>query len=327
MLSTSPAVRIAGGSVRSRFASAPDGQSHLRNSKTMNSYRILSGASLLAFSTLVTSPQANAADAPAPESAASAPAATPFMTTTANVNLVSDYRFRGTDQTWGKPAVQGGADLVLANGVYAGTWASNVSGNSYPGGSLEVDYYAGYNGKINDDFGYTVGGYGYYYPGANYDKSACPSAAYPAPCALPSQSLNTFELNAGVSWKWISYKLSVSTGDYFGANASTGYSGHTSGTLYHDLSATWAIADDISLVGHVGHTDVKASYGGINPDYTDYRLTLSKTFTGGWSVSAAGAGANNNKFFRPPTGGLSAANGDTRNLNKPVLIVQVGRTF
>lgn len=285
----------------------------------MKSTLIPSGASVLAFAALVAAPQAQAAEAPAP---------TPFVTATANINLASDYRFRGIDQTWGKPAVQGGADLTLANGVYAGVWASNVSGNSYPGGNLETDWYAGYNGKIDDDFGFTVGGYGYVYPGANFDKSACPSAAYPAPCAgLPSQTLNTFELNAGVSWKWISYKLSVSTGDYFGANASTGYSGHTSGTLYHDLSATWAITDDVSLVGHVGHTDVKATYAGINPDYTDYRVTISKTFAGGWSVSAAGAGANNDRFYRPPVGGLSFANGQVRNLNKPVFIVQVGRTF
>ena len=295
----------------------------------MNPYRILTGTSVLAFTVLAASPQAHAADAAAaPDAAASAPAPTPFVTATSNVNIVSDYRFRGIDQTWGKPAVQGGADLAFANGLYAGVWASNVSGNSYPGGGLEMDYYAGYNSKIDDDLGYTVGGYGYYYPGANFDKSACPSAAYPAPCAaLPSQGLNTFELNAGVSWKWISYKLSVSTGDYFGANRSTGYSGHTSGTLYHDVTVTWPIADDISLVGHVGHTDVKATYAGMNPDYTDYRLTLGKTFSGGWSVSAAGAGANNNRFYRPPVGGLSYGNGDTRNVNKPVLILQVGRTF
>jgi len=117
----------------------------------MKSTLILAGTSVLAFSTLVTAPQAQAADAPA---------ATPFITATTNINLVSDYRFRGIDQTWGKPAVQGGADLTLANGIYAGVWASNVSGNSYSGGSLETDWYAGYNGKFSDDFGYTVGGYG-----------------------------------------------------------------------------------------------------------------------------------------------------------------------
>ena len=54
---------------------------------------------------------------------------------------------------------------------------------------------------------------------------------------------------------------------------------------------------------------------------------VGKTFTGGWSVSAAGAGANNNRFYRPPVGGLSFGNGETRNVNKPVLILQVGRTF
>src|SRR5579862_2377987 len=122
----------------------------------MNSTLLHAGAAVLAFSALVLSPPADAADAPVP-----------FVTATANINIVSDYRFRGIDQTWGKPAVQGGADLAWASGFYLGTWLSNVSGNSYPGGNLEVDYYGGYNGKFDDDFGFTVGGYGYWYPGAN----------------------------------------------------------------------------------------------------------------------------------------------------------------
>jgi uncharacterized protein (TIGR02001 family) len=258
---------------------------------------------------------------------AAQPASTPVLTATANVNVVSDYRFRGIDQTWGRPAVQGGADLAWASGFYAGTWLSNVSGNSYPGGSLEVDLYAGYNGKVGDDFGWTAGGYGYVYPGANFDRSACPSAAYAAPCTLPSKSLDTFELNAGASWKWIAYKLSLSMTDYFGADASTGYNGRTYGTMYHDLSATVPLADDLSLVGHVGRTQLKHGYGAVNADYTDWRVSLTKTFTGGWSAAIAGAGASNDTFYRPPVGGLSYANGSTRDLNKPTLILQVGRTF
>jgi uncharacterized protein (TIGR02001 family) len=94
----------------------------------MNAYRSISCVSLLAYGALLCASDAWAADAPAEA---------PFVTATANINLVSQYRFRGIDQTWGRPAVQGGADLSLANGFYAGTWASNVSGNSYPGGSLE----------------------------------------------------------------------------------------------------------------------------------------------------------------------------------------------
>lgn len=251
----------------------------------------------------------------------------PGVTASANVNLVSQYRFRGIDQTWGKPAVQGGADLVLPSGLYAGVWASNVSGNSYPGGSLEVDYYAGYNGKVSDELSYTLGGYGYWYPGANYSKAACPSAAFSAPCQLPSQGFNTFEVNAGATWKWLSYKLSVAATDYFGANTSTGYTGRSRGSMYHDITATWPLADDLSLVGHIGRTDVRARYGNISADYTDYRIAIAKTFGEGWTLSGAIVGATNDTFFRPPTGGLSAANGDTRALNRRVLVLQVGRTF
>jgi len=65
----------------------------------------------------------------------------------------------------------------------------------------------------------------------------------------------------------------------------------------------------------------------VDPDYTDYRLSLSKSFDGGWSVAGIVAGADNDAFWRPPVGGLSFANGDTRELNKPVFIVQAGRTF
>lgn len=244
-------------------------------------------------------------------------------TITSNINLVSDYRFRGIDQTWGQPALQGGVDYAHTSGLYAGIWASNVSGNSYAGGNLELDYYAGYNGKVSDEIGFTLGGYGYYYPGANYNKSS--------QFVYPSQTFDNFEVNAGVSWKWISYKLSVSTTDYFGANTNTGYTGDTKGTLYHDVSVNYPLMDDLTLGLHIGRTDVTADYvtgnGNISPDYTDYKLSLAKTFTGGWNASAAYVTASNNTFFRPPVGGASLATTETRDLNKGVLVIQAGRTF
>lgn len=260
-------------------------------------------------------------------SAARAEEASTAPSLSANVNLVNDYRFRGIDQTWGRPAVQGSVDYNHPDGYYAGLWASNVSGNSYPGGNLEVDYYAGYNGKIDGDWGFTLGGYGYWYPGSNVNKAACPSAAYSAPCSLPNQKFDNFELNGGLSWRWLSYKLSIALTDYFGANRKTGYSDHTRGSLYHDLSAAVPVADDLTLNLHLGRTDVKATYGGVSADYTDYRIGLTKTFEGGWNASASWVGATNNTFFRAPVGGLSAANGDIRDLNKGSLIVQVGRVF
>ena len=67
------------------------------------------------------------------------------------MNAVTDYYFRGLTQTWGGPAIQGGFDVSHTSGLYAGFWASNVSGNQYAGGSLETDWYGGYNYKLGED--------------------------------------------------------------------------------------------------------------------------------------------------------------------------------
>ena len=81
-----------------------------------------------------------AEDTPAP----APPPSSPF-TFSANVNAATDYYFRGLTQTWGRPAIQGGFDASHTSGLYAGFWASNVSGNQFAGGSLETDWYGGYN--------------------------------------------------------------------------------------------------------------------------------------------------------------------------------------
>lgn len=245
-----------------------------------------------------------------------------------NLNLVSEYRFRGIDQTWGNPAVQGGVDWTHAAGWYAGTWASNVSRRSYPGGGMELDIYGGYNGKIDEAWSYTAGLYGYVYPGANLRHARCPSAAFSAPCgSLPDQRYDTLEANLGVTWQWLAYKLSVSATDYFGANEKTGYSKGTAGTLYHDLTATVAVSDKLNLILHAGYTDIRATVAGHDPSYTDWRIALSRTFDEGWNASLAAAGGSNDRFYRPPSGGLSATDHATRPLNRPVFMVQLGKTF
>ena len=80
---------------------------------------------------------------------AQAAAAQPEHTFTGNLSLASEYRYRGIAQTNAKPALQGGFDYAHASGLYAGTWASNVSWLSDGGAgrvsnSLEWDLYGGY---------------------------------------------------------------------------------------------------------------------------------------------------------------------------------------
>ena len=275
-------------------------------------------ASLLALCTL----PAFAADAPAPAEAPKAP-----YTLSANVFLVSDYFFRGITQTWGKPAVQGGFDFVHESGIYVGTWASNVSGNQFPGGSLEWDLYGGYNYKINDDFTIGAGVLYYYYPGANFSKAATPG---------PDKTLNTFEGNISASWKWLTFKVSYAFTDYFGASQAIGYKGDTSGTLYPELNAAYPLpfAEGLSLIGHVGYTSVREELdpavfptgfnGKFNPNYMDWKLGLSYVWKDGWTIGAYYVDTNNKDFYKNT---VSFANSDTKDLARSGGYSTIGRTF
>ena len=64
-----------------------------------------------------------------------------FADWSANISAVSDYTFNGLSQTQNDPALQGGIDKALENGVYAGTWASNVDFGGDT--NLEWDAYVG----------------------------------------------------------------------------------------------------------------------------------------------------------------------------------------
>jgi len=82
----------------------------------------------------------------------------------ANVSLVSDYRFRGLSLSDKDPAIQGGFDASMS-GFYVGTWASSIEpvGNS----ETEIDLYGGYGGDITDGLSYDVGFLYYAYPEGN----------------------------------------------------------------------------------------------------------------------------------------------------------------
>jgi uncharacterized protein (TIGR02001 family) len=245
----------------------------------------------------------------------------PPYTLSANVYLVSDYFFRGITQTWGKPAIQGGFDFVHESGIFLGTWASNVSGNQFPGGSLEWDLYGGYNYKINDDITVGAGVLYYYYPGANYSKAAVP---------VTDQTLNTFEGNLTASWKWLSFKFSYSFTDYFGANAKTGFKDDTKGTYYPEINAAYPLMDNLTLVGHLGYTNFSEklaapnAFGKDDPSYLDWKLGLSYVWKDGWTIGAYYVDTNNKDYYKRTA---SLANSDIKDLARASGYITVGRTF
>lgn len=90
--------------------------------------------------------------------------ATSVHSVSGNIGVLSSYNLRGiTNVPENKDAtIQGGLDYSHASGFYVGWWGSTLNyGDDLPNG-FENDFYAGYNGSINDDLGYTAG-LTYYY--------------------------------------------------------------------------------------------------------------------------------------------------------------------
>ncbi|BCN94039.1 hypothetical protein THMIRHAM_18240 [Thiomicrorhabdus immobilis] len=99
----------------------------------------------------------------------------------ANVGVVTDYIFRGFNQSadgTGQPALQGGLDFETDMGLYAGVWASTMDKE------YEYDLYAGWAGTVSDiDLGIAYTNYSYtdkvaYAPGASSFEEINTSIGY-----------------------------------------------------------------------------------------------------------------------------------------------------
>lgn len=102
-----------------------------------------------------------------------------------NIGVLSSYNLRGiTNVPENKGAtLNGGLDYNHASGFYAGWWGSTLDYDTDNGAEFENDFYAGYNGSISDDLGYTLGFTYYYY----YD--------------LDTKDANGFETMLGLNYK------------------------------------------------------------------------------------------------------------------------------
>ena len=205
------------------------------------------------------------------QTAAPAAEASPH-TLTGNVGLFTSYRFRGIDQTYGKPALQGGIDYSHSSGLYAGNWNSSVSsGAGFPDGNLEMDFYGGYKMALGD-FGLDFGGIVYYYPG---------SEGRTLGTKADKGDVTNKEIYIGGSWKFLSVKYSYSIDDYFslrGTGSNDGKS--TDGTSYLEANASYDLGEGWGINGHVGTLNMKNIK---NADYTDWKIGVTKDIQG-WVV-------------------------------------------
>lgn len=204
---------------------------------------------------------------------AQAAAPQPDYTLSANIGVISDYRYRGISQTRLKPALQGGLDFSHKSGFYLGAWASSIKWIKDAGGgsSAEVDVYGGYKfeaGPVGMDVGVLT---------YNYDSNRL------------NPSADTQELYVAGTYGPATLKYSHSVSNLFGF-ANSKNSG------YLELNASFDLGDGWSVAPHIGHQSVKNN---SNFSYTDYSLTLGKDFGNGFSASAAIVGADTNAYLAP----------------------------
>ena len=255
----------------------------------------------------VTAPMLAAAESPSP--------------VTGNMSIVSDYRFRGISQTYLGPAIQGGIDYSHPSGIYIGNWNSNVASQVYTGGSgIEMDFYGGWKTTFGD-IGLDIGAIYYYYHNAEFDGGA------------GKVDFDNVEFYVGASWKWLSAKFFYALTDYFGLaneqaagaywlNKDTGATltpaGGSDGTWYLDLTASFPVNKQLSVVAHYGMLEVE-KYSEL--DYKDWKLGVTYDLNG-WILGAAyvDTDADNGWYY---TGG-SKGNKET---GKSTVVLSVLKTF
>jgi uncharacterized protein (TIGR02001 family) len=260
---------------------------------------------------------------PGVASAQSTTAAAPSSphTITGNLGLFSSYRFRGIDQTFGDPALQGGVDYSHTSGIYLGNWNSNVNeGAGYPGASLEMDFYGGWK-KSFGDFGLDLGAIYYYYPGSDASATTAFSPTNNKTGQVAGGTVSNFEVYVGGSWKWFSLKYFYSVDDYFSTP-------DTDGSSYTDLGFSYDLGSGWGVNAHIGYLKFKNM---TNGDYTDWKLGVTKDISG-WVLGASYIDTNadgdcNNTSSPQPYCFFNSSGTKTKDAGRSMFVVSVTKSF
>lgn len=194
-------------------------------------------------------------------------------TLTGNVGVVSDYMFRGLDQSANGAAVQGGVDYGFDNGIYTGLWVTNAA----LAGGNEADVYAGYGmtlGAFKLDFGAI-----YYLFSEDTEQGTAPNTDYAEIYASGTVGPATIRLFYAPE---------------FGLDKGGAISGDPDKNemLYFSASVDLPFNETLSLVPQIGFSAGDGVKDAFGDEYIDYSLTATKKLENDWSVSLALIGTN-----------------------------------
>lgn len=149
----------------------------------------------------------------------------------ADLGLVSDYRYRGVSLSGGKPALQGMLGAELTSGFYGELWASTIENDG--AGRIELDGTVGYGVDLTDALSLDLAATYYWYPG--------------------HASSNAIELTAAVEGKRgpLTARLGLSVAPP--QNGTRDDDGRRRTNVYAVVSASYAVPDTpVSLRAQLG---------------------------------------------------------------------------
>lgn len=220
-------------------------------------------------------------------------------TLSANLALVSDYRYRGISQTRLRPAIQAGADYAGASGWYAGAWASSISWTRDAGGSggVELDLYGGRRGELGAGVGYDAGLLAYAYPSNGLSRVSGWDDA------------DTAEAYVQLGHGPATLKYSHALTNLFGMP-------DTRGSGYLELNLGIAAGSGTTLTLHAGRQRVR-HLGSAS--YTDWKAAVAHDFGAATlTLAALGTNADERAYASPANGKF---------LGRRALQLTLGRTF
>lgn len=175
------------------------------------------------------------------------------------VTAASDYTFNGVSQTMNDPALQISLDKGFNNGVYAGSWVSNVDFGDDT--NLEWDFYLGQYIELNQALSLDYGIAYYTYHGD--DNSS--DGNYPEAFAKFGYASELGQTEANFWYSW----------DYFGTGA-----GHVITMLAH----SYELADNHTIRASIDVSNSldgdKFAWQGNDSSYHHYRLAYQTSFSG-----------------------------------------------
>lgn len=188
---------------------------------------------------------------------------------TANIELTSDYRFRGISQSNRDAAVQGGVDFA-SNGWFAGVWASSVDfldagAPTFKDAPAEVDLYGGYNYAWDEATEIGLQARYYWYPDSDSPVPGVATYDYFELQGHVKHDFGKFALAAEVDW----------SPDYF-FESGTGVNVFGTATVPL-IKEFWIFDGGLAGSGHVGYQWIDDNLQFGAPDYLYWDVGLTAT--------------------------------------------------